>query len=77
MYYKIKLLKKAQKEYYTFSRVTWGGFNPDTGSVQNGKSYSRKKDKQEMRRADLRSGDGFGVSSFFMKKAILGLKTKF
>ena len=30
-----------------------------------------------MRRTDLRFGDGFEVSSFFMKKAIFGLKTKF
>ena len=32
----------------------------------SGKNYNRKKDKQEMRRADLRSGDGFEVSSFFV-----------
>ena len=72
-----KRSKKAQKEYYSERRVTWGELNPVTRSVPSGKSYNRKKDKQEMRRADLRSGDGFEVSSFFMKKAIWGLKTKF
>ena len=59
-----KRSKKAQKEYYSERRVTWGELNPVTRSVPNGKSYNRKKDKQEMRRADLRSGDGFEVSSF-------------
>ena len=72
-----KRSKKAQKEYYSERRVTWGELNPVTRSVPSGKNYNRKKDKQEMRRADLRSGDGFEVSSFFMKKAIWGLKTKF
>ena len=71
-----KRSKKAQKEYYSERRVTWGELNPVTRSVPSGKSYNRKKDKQEMRRADLRSGDGFEVSSFF-EKGILGLKTRF
>ena len=63
-----KRSKKAQKEYYSERRVTWGELNPVTRSVPSGKNYNRKKDKQEMRRADLRSGDGFKVSSFFMRR---------
>ena len=61
-----KRSKKAQKEYFSEKRVTVGELNPVTRSVPSGKSYNRKKDKQEMRRADLRSGDGFEVSSFFV-----------
>ena len=72
-----KRSKKAQKEYFSEKRVTWGELNPVTRSVPSGKSYNRKKDKQEMRKTDFRSGDGFEVSSFFMKKGIFGLKTKF
>ena len=72
-----KRSKKAQKEYYSERRVTWGELNPVTRSVPSGKNYNRKKDKQEMRRADLRSRNGSEVSSFFIEKAIFGLKTKF
>ena len=60
-----KRSKKAQKEYYSERRVTWGELNPVTRSVPSGKSYNRKKDKQEMRRTDRDSGSGFNVSFFF------------
>lgn len=58
-----KRSKKARKEYYAKRRITWGELNPVTRSVPSGKSYNRKKDKQEMRRTD-RSGSGFDVSFF-------------
>ena len=71
-----KQSKKAQKEYYSERRVTWGELNPVTRSVPSGKSYNRKKDKQEMRRTDRDSRGGFDVSSFlFTKKFIWGFKT--
>ncbi len=68
-----KQSKKAQKEYYSERRVTWGELNPVTRSVPSGKSYNRKKDKQEMRRTDRDSRGGFDVSSFFIyEKVYLG-----
>ncbi len=71
-----KRSKKAQKEYYSERRVTWGELNPVTRSVPSGKSYNRKKDKQEMRRTDRDSRGGFDVSFFlFTKKFIWGFKT--
>ena len=70
-----KRSKKAQKEYYSERRVTWGELNLVTRSVPSGKNYNRKKDKQEMRRADLRSGDGF-EASFFYEKEHLGFENK-
>lgn len=42
-----KRSKKARKEYYSSLRQTWGGLNPVTRTVPNGKAYNRKKDKQE------------------------------
>lgn len=42
-----KRSKKATKEYYSGLRQTWGGLNPVTRTVPNGKAYNRKKDKQE------------------------------
>jgi hypothetical protein len=37
-----KRSKKAQKEYYSERRVTWGELNPVTRSIPSGKSYNRK-----------------------------------
>lgn len=69
-----KRSKKAQKEYYSERRVTWGELNPVTRSVPSGKSYNRKKDKQEMRRTDRDSQGGFDVSSFFIyEKSLFGV----
>ena len=42
-----KRSKKAQKEFYSGQRRTWGELNPVTRSVPNGKAYNRKKEKRE------------------------------
>ena len=54
-----KRSKKAQKEYYSKKRITWGEFNPVTRSVPSGKTYNREKDKQEGRRIGREFSDGF------------------
>ena len=54
-----KRSKKAQKEYYSKKRITWGEFNPVTRSVPSGKTYNREKDKQERRRIGREFSDGF------------------
>lgn len=59
-----KRSKKAQKEYYSKQRRTWGVLNPVTRSVPSGKVYNRKKDKQERRRIGVESRDGFDVDFF-------------
>ena len=56
-----KRSKKAQKEYYSKKRITWGEFNPVTRSVPSGKTYNREKDKQERRRICREFSDGFDV----------------
>lgn len=43
-----KRSKKAQKEYYSKQRRTWGGLNPVTRTVPSGKVYNRKKDKHKI-----------------------------
>lgn len=43
-----KRSKKAQKEYYSKQRHTWGELNPVTRSVPSGKVYNRKKDEQSI-----------------------------
>ena len=45
-----KRSKKAQKEYYSKMRRTWGDLNPVTRSVPSGKIYNRNKGKQESRK---------------------------
>lgn len=47
-----KRSKKAQREYYSKQRSTWGDVNPVTRSMPNGKAYDRKKGKQEFRKAE-------------------------
>ena len=54
-----KRSKKAQKEYYSRQRLTWGVLNPVTRSVPSGKTYNREKDKQERRRIGNEFSDGF------------------
>lgn len=54
-----KRSKKAQKEYYAKQRLTWGVLNPVTRSVPSGKTYNRKKDKQESLRIGKEFRDGF------------------
>ena len=46
-----KRSKKAQREYYSERRRTWGELNPVTRSVPSGKTYNRKKDKKRLLRA--------------------------
>jgi hypothetical protein len=43
-----KRSKKAQKEYHSKQRLTWGELNPVTRSVPSGKVYNRKKDKHRI-----------------------------
>ena len=45
-----KRSKKAQREYYSERRHTWGELNPVTKSVPSGKTYNRKKDKKRIGR---------------------------
>lgn len=42
-----KRSKKAQKEFYSKQRRTWGDLNPATRSVPSGKVYNRKVWKRE------------------------------
>ena len=63
-----KRSKKAKKAYYAEHRNTWGELNPVTRSVQSGKSYNRKKDKQALRRTGKEFRDGFGTGSFLYEK---------
>ena len=46
-----KRSKKAQREYYSERRHTWGELNPVTRSVPSGKTYNRKKEKKRLLRA--------------------------
>ena len=57
-----KRSKKAQKEYHSKQRRTWGNLNPVTRSVPSGKAYNRKKEKE---RISKEFRDGFGTDSFF------------
>ena len=56
-----KRSKKAQKEYHSKQRRTWGELNPVTRSVPSGKVYNRKKEKE---RISKEFRDGFGAGSF-------------
>ena len=60
-----KQSKKAQREYFSKRRRTWGALNPVTRSVPSGKTYNRKKVKQDMRRTSFRSDDGFETGFLF------------
>ena len=46
-----KRSKKAQKEYYSSQRNSWGNLNPATRTMPNGKVYNRKKKTAEFRKA--------------------------
>ena len=54
-----KRSKKAQKEYYSKQRGTWGELNPVTSGVPSGKTYNRNKDKQKNRKIGREFSDGF------------------
>lgn len=60
-----KRSKKAQREYYSKRRHTWGELNPVTRSVPSGKTYNRNKNKQEMKRIGRESESGYGADPFF------------
>ena len=60
-----KRSKKAQKEYYDKQSLTWGGLNPVPRSVPSGKTYNRKKDKQERQRVGREFRDGFDADFLF------------
>ena len=64
-----KRSKKAQKEYYSKLRGTWGELNPVTRSIPSGKTYNRNKDKQKSRKIGREFSDGFDVD-FFVSKSI-------
>lgn len=51
-----KRSKKAQREYHSKQRATWGELNPVTRSVPSGKVYNRRKEK---RRIGIESREGF------------------
>lgn len=61
-----KRSKKAQKEYYSKQRHTWGELNPVTRSVPSGKTYNRNKDKQERRRIGGEFNNGFDADFFIV-----------
>ena len=42
-----KRSKKAQKEYYSSQRNSWGNLNPATRTMPNGKAYNRKSDGRQ------------------------------
>ena len=56
-----KRSKKAQKEYYSKQRGTWGELNPVTRRVPSGKTYKRNKDKQKNRKIGREFSEGFDV----------------
>ena len=56
-----KRSKKAQKEYYSNQRGTWGELIPVTRSVPSGKIYNRNKDKQKNRKIGREFSDEFDV----------------
>ena len=58
-----KRSKKAQREYHSERRRTWGDIKPVTRSVPSGKTYNRKKEKRKIDR-ELR--DGFCVDFFIV-----------
>ena len=58
-----KRSKKAQKEYHSKQRRTWGELNPVTRSVPNGKAYNRKKEKD---RISKEFRDGFDADFFLV-----------
>ena len=62
-----KRSKKAQKEYYSKQRLTWGILNPVTRSVPSGKTYNREKDKQERRRIGKEFSDEFYADFYALK----------
>lgn len=67
-----KRSKKAQKEYYSKRRMTWGELNPVTRTVPSGKVYNRKKEK---RRVGVEFRDGFDADFLLEMKFIFILNS--
>ena len=44
-----KKSKKAKREYYSQQRLDWNGINPATRVFLDGKTFDRKKIKEEIR----------------------------
>ena len=63
-----KRSKKAQKEYYSKQRHTWGNINPVTRSMSGGKIYNRNKDKQERRKTGGEFSDEFVKPVFSVRR---------
>ena len=61
-----KRSKKAQKEYYSRHRCTWGEINPVTKSIPSGKIYNRNKDKK---RIGKEFRDGFNADLFIFNQS--------
>ena len=59
-----KRSKKAQKQYYSAQRSTWGSLNPVTRTVPNGKAYKRSRDKQTERKI-VREFQDHSLTIFF------------
>lgn len=57
-----KRSKKAQREFHSRKRKTWGTTDPVTKSVPSKKTYNRKKEKQRIGRE---SGNGFDADFCF------------
>lgn len=69
-----KRSKKAQKEYYTKMRGTWGELNSVTRSVPSGKTYNRNKDKQKSRKIGREfSDDLMSILLLWRKQEIFNL----
>ena len=68
-----KRSKKAQKEYYSKQRRTWGELSPVTRSVPSGKTYNRNKDKQERRRIGREFSNGFDADFLFQNRSVCKL----
>lgn len=61
-----KRSKKAQREYHSGRRQTWGTTDPVTKSVPSKKTYNRKREKQRIGRE---SRNGFDAG-FLMRQCI-------
>ena len=62
-----KRSKKAQREYHSGRRQTWGTTDPVTKSVPSKKTYNRKKEKRKIGRE---FGNGFDAG-FLMQRCRL------
>ena len=59
-----KKSKKEQKKFHAMQRNTWGGLNPVTRTVPNGKAYNRKKLKQTDFRDSRNHQNGYDPCCF-------------